>query len=145
MTITWVVTADSAKADFFEVDRIGGEFKPVASLTHLEAKKKGQELISDRPGRSFDSAGLGRHAMSSQVDPREHEAEVFAREIGETLEVGRTRGSFARLVVVAPPDFLGKLRKTNTPAANKLVVESVAKSVVGMGPEEIRKRIKTLL
>jgi len=145
MAITWVVTADSAKADFFEVDRIGGEFRPIASLTHLEGKKKSQDLISDRPGRAFDSAGLGRHAMSSQVDPREHEAEVFAREVGETLELGRTKGSFERLIVLAPPDFLGKLRKTITPAANKLVVESVAKSVVGLAPDEIRKRIKTLL
>jgi protein required for attachment to host cells len=145
MTITWVVTADSAKADFFEVDRIGGDFKPVACLTHEQGKKKGQELISDRPGRAFDSAGLGRHAMSTQVDPREHEADVFAREVGETLELGRTRGSFERLIVLAPPDFLGKLRKSITPAANKLVVESVPKSVVGMGPEEIRKRVKTLL
>lgn len=145
MTITWVVTADSAKADFFEVDKIGGEFKPVASLTHEEGKKKNQDLISDRPGRAFDSAGLGRHAMSPPMDPREHEAEVFARELGEALELGRTRGSFERLIVLAPPDFLGKLRKTITPAANKLVVESVPKSVVGLGPEEIRKRIKTLL
>ena len=145
MTITWVVTADSAKAELFEVDRIGGEFKPVASLTHEAGKKKNQELITDRPGRAFDSAGLGRHAMSSQVDPREHEAELFARELGETLESGRTRGSYGRLIGLAPPDFLGKLRKTITPAANKLVAESIPKNVVGLDPGEIRKRIKTLI
>ena len=145
MAITWVVTADSAKADFFEVDRIGGDFRPIVSLIHEEGKKKSQELTSDRPGRAFDSAGLGRHAMSSPVNPREHEAEVFAREVGEALELGRTKGSFERLIVLAPPDFLGKLRKTITPAANRLVVESIPKCVVGLGPDEIRKRIKTLL
>jgi protein required for attachment to host cells len=145
MTVTWVVTADSTQAHFYEVDRIGGEFKAVKSLNHAEGKKKGQDLTSDRPGRAFDSAGLGRHAMSSQVNPREHEAEVFAREVCEALELGRTRGSFQRLIVLAPPDFLGKLRKSITSEANKLVAESVPKSVVGLGPDDIRRRIKTLL
>jgi protein required for attachment to host cells len=145
MTVTWVVTADSSKADFFEVDRIGGDFRPVRSLAHTEATLKGQDLTTDRPGRSFDSAGQGRHAMSSQVDPRAHEADVFAREVSETLELGRTRGNFGRLIVLAPPDFLGRLRKTISPAANKLVVETVPKSVVGLGAEEIRKRLKTLI
>jgi protein required for attachment to host cells len=145
MTVTWVVTADSSKAVFFEVDRIGGEFRPVRSLAHEEATLKGQDLTTDRPGRAFDSSGQGRHAMSSQVDPRQHEADVFAREVSETLELGRTRGNFGRLIVLAPPDFLGRLRKTITSAANKLVVESVPKSVVGLGAEEIRKRLKTLI
>ena len=145
MTVTWVVTADSARADVFEVSRIGGDFRPVTSLSHEEGKKKGQDLTSDRPGRAFDSSGLGRHAMSSQVNPREHEAEVFAREVCEALELGRARGNFDRLVVLAPPDFLGKLRKSITPAANKLVVESVPKSVVGLDSSEIRKRLKTLI
>lgn len=145
MTVTWVVTADSARAEVFEVSRIGGDFRPVTSLSHDRGKKKGQDLTSDRPGRAFDSTGLGRHAMSSQVDPREHEAEVFAREVCEALELGRTKGNFDRLIVLAPPDFLGKLRKSITPAANKLVVETVPKSVVGLKPGEIRKRLKTLL
>ena len=145
MTVTWVVTADSSKAEFFEVDRIGGEFRPVRSLAHAEATLKGQDLTTDRPGRAFDSSGQGRHAMSSQVDPRQHEADVFAREVCETLELGRARGNFGRLIVLAPPDFLGRLRKTITSAADKLVVESVPKSVVGLGAEEIRKRLKTLI
>ncbi|KPK61594.1 MAG: hypothetical protein AMJ59_00845 [Gammaproteobacteria bacterium SG8_31] len=145
MTVTWVVTADSARADVFEVDRIGGEFRTVTTMSHEESKKKGQDLMSDRPGRAFDSAGQGRHAMSSQVNPREHEAEVFAREVCETLELGRAKGNYERLIVLAPPDFLGRLRKSITQETNKLVVESVAKSVVGMGPVEIRRRIKTLI
>ncbi len=145
MTVTWVVTADSTRADVFEVDRIGGDFRTIASLNHEEGKKKGQDLTSDRPGRAFDSAGMGRHAMSSQVNPREHEAEVFAREVCEALELGRTRGSYERLIVLAPPDFLGRLRKCISSEANKLVVESIPKSVVGLGPEEIRRRLKTLI
>jgi protein required for attachment to host cells len=145
MAVTWVVTADSTRADFYRVEKIGGDFQPVTSINHAEGKKKGQDLVTDRPGRAFDSAGTGRHAMSPQVDPRDHEANVFAREVCEKLELGRTRGAYGRLVVLAPPDFLGRLRKNITPAANKLVVESVPKNVVGLDAADIRKRVRTLL
>ena len=145
MAVTWVVTADSTRADFYQVERIGGDFKPVTTMNHVEGKKKGQDLVTDRPGRSFDSAGTGRHAMSQQVDPRDHEANVFAREVCDKLELGRTRGSYGRLIVLAPPDFLGRLRKNITPAANRLVIESVPKNVVGLDAEDIRRRLKTLV
>jgi protein required for attachment to host cells len=145
MAVTWVVTADSTRADFYRVEKIGGDFQPVTSINHAEGKKKGQDLVTDRPGRAFDSAGTGRHAMSGQVDPRDHEANVFAREICEKLELGRTRGAYGRLIVLAPPDFLGRLRKNITPAANKLVIESVPKNVLGLDAADIRKRVSTLL
>jgi hypothetical protein len=31
---------------------------------------KSQFIDADRPGRSFESAGMKRHAMSREVDPR---------------------------------------------------------------------------
>jgi len=145
MTVTWVVTADSARAEFFEVDRIGGDFRSVHDLSHAEALKKGRELTSDRPGRAFDSSGTGRHAMSTQVDPRDHEADVFAREVCHFIEGARGKQRFERLIVVAPPDFLGRLRRLITPAANRMVVESIPKNLTGRGASEIRSRLKTLI
>jgi protein required for attachment to host cells len=145
MAITWVVTADSAQAEFFEVDRIGGEFRTIQELTHAEALKKGRELTTDRPGRAFDSAGTGRHAMSTQVDPKEHEADVFAREICHYIEGARSKHRFERLIVIAPPDFLGRIRQQITPAANRMVVESIAKNLTGCNGTEIRARLKTLI
>lgn len=145
MAVTWVVTADSARAEFFEVDRIGGDFKAVHDLSHADALKKGRELTSDRPGRSFDSSGAGRHAMATQVDPRDHEADVFAREVCQFIEGARGKQRFERLIVVAPPDFLGRLRRQITPAANRMVVESVPKNLTGLSGAEIRTRLKTLL
>lgn len=145
MTVTWVVTADSTSANIFEILKIGGDFRPITELRHAQSQMKGSDLASDRPGRAFDSAGTGRHAMAPQVDLKAHEADVFAREVCEFIDNARARNRFERLVVVAPPDFLGRLRQNISPAANKLVTESLAKNLVGCAPEEIRARLQSAL
>lgn len=145
MAVTWVVTADSTSANVFEILKIGGEFRTISELKHAESQMKGSDLASDRPGRAFDSAGTGRHAMGTPVDLKAHEADVFAREVCEFIDSARVKNRFERLVVVAPPDFLGRLRQNISPAANKLVTESLAKNLVGCGGEEIRARLATLL
>jgi protein required for attachment to host cells len=145
MPITWVVAADSAQAEVYRVSKIGGAFEPLRSLTNAEGHMKGRDLTTDKPGRAFDSMGAGRHAMASAVAPKEHAADTFAKEVCQLLESGRARGDFDRLVVLAPPDFLGRLRKAITPATNQLVVESVAKNLVGEDADAIRARLTTVL
>jgi protein required for attachment to host cells len=145
MPNTWVVAADSTQAEIYLVEKIGAPFKRVKDLANAEGQLKGRDLTTDRPGRSFDSMGAGRHAMSATESPREHVADGFARDICQFLESARSRGRYDRLIVVAPPDFLGRLRKAITPAANQLVVESVPKNLVGVDGNAIRERLETYL
>lgn len=78
MTKIWVLVANSGNATLFTAD------SPTASLTELmnfdnpSARIKQMELSSDRPGRSFDSHGEGRHAMAVEVEPKEQEQIRFA-------------------------------------------------------------------
>lgn len=145
MPVTWVVAADSTQAEIFRVGKIGGSFEPVRTLTNADGQLKGRDLTTDRPGRAFDSMGAGRHAMASPVAPKEHAADLFAKDICQVLEAARTRGEYERLIVLAPPDFLGRLRKSISAAANHLVVESVAKNLVGQDADAIRARLTTVL
>ena len=39
-------------------------------LEHPERRLKSQSMDADRPGRSFESAGMQRHAVSREVDPK---------------------------------------------------------------------------
>jgi protein required for attachment to host cells len=145
MAVTWVVTADSTSANVFEILKIGGDFRPITEFKHAEGQMKGSDLASDRPGRAFDSGGTGRHAMAPQVDLKAHEADVFAREVCEFIDNARVKNRFERLVVVAPPDFLGRLRQHISPEANKLVTESLAKNLLGCDGKEIRARLQSVL
>jgi protein required for attachment to host cells len=140
-----VVTADSTSANVFEILKIGGDFRPISEFKHAQSQMKGSDLASDRPGRAFDSGGTGRHAMAPQVDLKSHEADVFAREVCEFIDNARVKNRFERLVVVAPPDFLGRLRQHISPEANKLVTESLAKNLLGCDGKEIRARLQSVL
>lgn len=137
----WVLVANSGNATLFTAD------SPTASLTELmnfdnpSARVKQMELSSDRPGRSFDSHGEGRHAMAVEVEPKEQEQIRFAKLIVDRLEQGRVENAFERLVVVAAPTFLGLLRAHfNAPLSSLLSLE-IDKDYTALRPEELRTRL----
>ena len=110
MTIPLIVVADQSRARFFNVDSPEGELQEISTLEHGVAREKGSALASDRPGRSFDSAGQGRHAMSSSVEPKEQEAIRFAKEIAGHISEASRDGHYNHLMIVAGAHFLGLLR-----------------------------------
>ena len=108
-------------------------------LVHGAARTQVRHLTSDRPGRSFDSHGRGRHAMEPETDAKRHEAEVFAKEVAERIERARMEDEFDELVLIAAPEFLGLLRKSLSPTTAGLVAKAVDKSVADLSATAIRK------
>jgi protein required for attachment to host cells len=107
---TWVLIADAARARVFETRGKGTGLTAVEDLALDAALAPSREIGSDRPGRSFDSVGTGRHAMESPSDPHREQKRQFARRIAEAIEARQAARSFDRLVVVAPPVTMGDLR-----------------------------------
>jgi protein required for attachment to host cells len=102
------------------------------SLENEAARVKTGELLSDRGGRSFDSAGKGRHTMAKEKSsPKRHLAETFAKQIAERIGKASHAGSCIAYSLIAPPRFLGLLRDAlgNTAAQDPL--QTVSKEVVG--------------
>jgi protein required for attachment to host cells len=97
----------------------------------------GREIMSDRPGRTFDSVGAGRHAKEPRTDAREIEKRSFAHELAAMLDDGLKQGKFDRLVLVAPPRELGFLRAELSPAVRKRVSAELNKDLTGVAPSEI--------
>ncbi len=62
MTQTWLIVADGARARFFE-RKSASELSEFDVMVSPEGRTDEGSLASDRPGRSFDSRGDGRHAM----------------------------------------------------------------------------------
>lgn len=108
--VTWVLVADGARARLFVNDGVGKGIKPALEQEFIGTNLPSREIASDRPGRSFDSGGEGRHAMEPATDPQRHEKQVFARAIADLLDDARKKNAFERLVIVAPPRALGDLR-----------------------------------
>lgn len=141
MSKIWIVVADSVYARFFAADSRIGPITEFKDLVHPEARLKNGELRSDAGGRTFDSAGQGRHAKSQRVEPREEEAQRFAREVGRALETAAQAGEYERLVLVAPPKFLGLLRTCIGSRVQGVVTTELGKDLVHHTPEQIRSAL----
>ena len=145
MKTIWVVVADAARARIVASGGANQPFRDIEQLVHGESRLRNTQRVSDRPGRSFDSHGEGRHAMEPGVDPADQEALRFATDIADRVHQGRVGNDFDSLILVAPPRFLGMLRKALDKESRKLVQTEIDKEFTQLDDEEIHRRIKEFL
>ena len=138
---TWVVVADSSAARIFRAGSPTGPLEEVESYAHAEGRWHANEMRTDEPGTTNDRVGYAKHGTEPRVSPKEHDAVSFARFINSRIEKGRTQNEVARLILVAPPEFLGYLRSTMDDAARKIVEADYNLNVVRMRAEDIRRHL----
>lgn len=141
MSYAWIVVADAARARIFFADGPTSPIQPLEQLVSPEARLHGRDLASDRPGRSFDSAGAGRHGTDAATSPKEHEANRFAKTIADHLEQGRIGNSYTRLILVAEPHFLGLLRKAISAETRRLITQELDKDLSRFDQKDIRSHL----
>jgi protein required for attachment to host cells len=94
---TLIVLADAEHARLVRHGPAAG-FVTVETLDSGAAGLRAAELVSDRQGRSFESASPTRHSIAARHDPREGPREAFARAVAARIGTEK----FARLLLVAP-------------------------------------------
>lgn len=134
---TWVVVADASRARIFSLSGPRDSLQEREDLAKPTARQHETDLTADLPGRSFDSAGEGRHAMEERTSPKQREAIEFSREIAERLEQARTRNELEGVVLIAAPAFLGLLRQHLGPELSKHVVLAIDKDLSRADRSEI--------
>jgi protein required for attachment to host cells len=99
------------------------------------------DLVTDRDGRAFDSAGAGRHAVGNKNSTKDHEMTLFAKRLAGRLEEGRNAGELARLVLISPPRFLGVLRAHMSAPTSELVALAIDKELTTLTAEKLEGHI----
>lgn len=139
---TWVVVADRAAARIFASENSDlSDLKEVKALIHAEGASHSRDVVTDRPGR-FATGGGSSVAGDPETDFRHQTANAFACEVVEALEDGRTHNAFGRLVVVAPPLFLGTLRQHYPAPLEKLIEREINKELVQLKAAEIADYVR---
>ena len=138
MNNVWVVVASSTRCRIFTQQNHSSPLKQVTELDHPEGRMRAREFASDRPGRSFDSGGHGRHAMGQPVDPLEQESIRFAKTVATKIDEARKKHRFERLVLVADPRFLGHLRQGLSQATRHHLTAELRKNLADADPGSIR-------
>ncbi len=144
MSKHWVLVADKSKARIFTVADPHGPLEDETMLEHPEARQREQTLTSDRPGRSFDSKGEGRHSMGTSVEPDKQETIRFAKQVAEHVEAAHNKGQCDRLMIVAGPPLLGLLRE-HLKGASGLKIAEIEKNLGQYDATEIRKHLPARL
>ena len=134
---TWLVVADAARARIFRVEDRGSKLVPASNHQLVHASLADKELVSDKPGRTFDRFGQGRHAKEPPSDPAEVEARRFAKEVVETLDAERKKDALGHVILVAPPGFLGDLRAEMREPLSRIVAAQVNKDLSKLTPAEL--------
>lgn len=143
MATTWILVAHEAGARLFQNLGPGKGLELIEEVEHPAGRERDGEIVSDRPGRSFrkNSGDPRRAAMSRSEGPHDRAVANFARELAHKLQHERTQNRFERIVLVAPPRFLGLLRSSlDTPTAH-LVVGSLAKDLATIKEAELIKHL----
>jgi protein required for attachment to host cells len=140
--MTWVVVADGARARVFRLAENGQDLDPAWEHQLAGSRLRSREIASDRPGRTFDRAGEGRHAKEPPTDPARYEQEQFAHEVAERLEEDRKKNAFSELIIVASPRFLGDLRQSMTDHLDRCVRAEINKDLSKMKPTEILEHLE---
>ncbi len=118
MATTWILVANASQAKLYGNTGPKKGLKLIKDLKHPESREKASELVSDRPGQ-MHSPGNSHRASQPKTDPKTNEARHFALELGRELNHGRSSGQVERIILVAPPAFMGMINeKLDSPTAN---------------------------
>lgn len=146
MNSTWVLVADSSRGRLYSVTSKSKPWALVKEYAHPASRVSNGGLTSDQPGRTHSSVARGaRSAMESKTSPKEVEFEHFAHELADVLHDGHGKQAYDRIVLVAPPHFLGLLRKTINGTVSKLIGATCDKDYLHLSDKDIHQRLEPLI
>ena len=142
---TWIVIADGAHAKVLERSVEKPALKTVDGLTVSIELPASRDMLTDRPGRSFESHGRARHAKESRSDPHRELKRSFAKHLAGMLKTNLADKRYEKLVLVAPPATLGDLRDALVKTVRARVVAELAQDLVKTPHNQLRRHLADVL
>ncbi len=142
--VTWILVADRCRAKLLHALPDGqGPYPTLGCWSHEAGRLQPRERDAEEPGRVIHPAGY-----ASAVEPhedRDHvEARRFAKELVDHLEHSRQERRLDRLLVIAPPGFLGVLRDAWTPSLHAMIDREWNLDLSGLSEADLQRRLESL-
>lgn len=140
---TYIVVADAARARIFTRDALN--LVEQESLVHAEGRLHEGDLITDSRGADVhESTSTSARASREDGIASQHENEIFAKEVAQRLYAARVDNSMNKLIMVAPPKFLGLLREKLDQPTHKLVIHTLSKDLSKASLTDIQHAVSDL-
>lgn len=111
-----------AKARILQDDANQSHLILLSKFEHNESRKKGRELLTDKPKGKF-----GNGAFGEEQNTKQQGAKHFALNLAHRLDSARKEHQDCQFIIAAPPAFLGFLREHITKSMGKKITKMIEK------------------
>ena len=138
---SWVVLASGGEASLYEWVGSG----ELQLIDHWAAPDKPPGRLHDAPGRTFESGASGsmRHKVEPRHDPAQLAEDAFVQRVCELLAHAIGAGNAGELTLIAPPRFLGGLRKHMSEHLRAMVRSEIGKDLTKRPLDEILEHLRS--
>lgn len=156
---TWILICDASRAHLYREEPNGKGFTSLESFEHGESRARTRELMADANGRkpngnpggnsggNYQGIGgvyMGRPGAAPDTDAKSVEHLKFARELADRLEKGLNEHEYEGLVLIAPPHFLGLLKREVSTQVSKHIEETIDKDLSWLDAPRLEERLREL-
>jgi len=144
-TRNWIVIADGAQVRILENNGPGKGLTPLPAEEMHQKLHPSRDINADKPGRTHDRMGPGRHSMEPTSDPHREEKRHFAEALAGHLNAAAQKHSYDRLVLVAPAKTLGDLRHALSKEAAAKVDGELSKDLTKVPDQELAGHLSAVI
>lgn len=137
----WIVVADGGSARFLAVSPDHTSLVAQREVTSTDIHRKTHDLVTDRLGRSFESASPTRHGIAPKHDPHEMAKEHFVQALAEMLNQDNQAGHFDELIIAINGSQAATLRHALDAATSARIVEILNKDLTKTPVNDIWDRL----
>lgn len=140
----WILVSDASAARLFSRQNTGS-LSRVEAFYHDDSRKHEGDLRTGGKGEVEDSAAHGRHQADPQTRTSEKHEDIFAKKVVDKLKSGLNDNAFDELVLVAAPQFLGRLRDHLDSPLSQRVAATIDKDWTHQDDAAIEKHLDSQL
>ena len=137
----WIVVADGGAARVLAVSEDRSRIEVLRDMDAANVHAKTHDLVSDRAGRSFESASPTRHAIAPKHDPHVEQKHRFIQSLAELLNQDNQAGLFDQLILIVTPAETKVLHDALDALTRTRVRETITKDLTKEAPSHVWERM----
>lgn len=138
---TWIVVVNRSEAKIFEFNnKPNNEVEFVKKLDNPKGRMRAQDINADKPGIFSNRVAHGPRLVKRET-PIQHVAQEFAKKVSDYLEASLMNESFDDLIIIAEPNFLGRLRNLFSKELSSCVSREISKDLRIVTRDALKTRL----
>lgn len=150
MSAICILVADNGRARTFTADKRSGPIKEQLTLLDPQASIQPKEITSDLPSSTYshritNKTAYSGHGVTVKGGIHQQTSPLFAKHIDHELNNYQKIFQFTNLLLIAPPHFLGVLRKQLNTSLTNCISFELNKELTHLDTEKIREHLPKIL